>query len=65
MDLGFFDLAPQFFFGFAEAPLKPSEQFIFLAFGEGEIVVRKLGVFLFQLAFDFVPVSFEGKFVHR
>ena len=29
------------------------------AFGEGEIVIGELPVFLLQLAFDFVPVALE------
>jgi hypothetical protein len=32
--------------------LKATEQFIFLAFGEGQIIVGQVGVFLLQLAFN-------------
>jgi hypothetical protein len=58
------DGLPDFLFLFAEALLEASQQFVFLALREDEIVVRKLAVFLFQFAFDFVPISFDFKFSH-
>jgi hypothetical protein len=36
-----------------------------LAFGELEIVIRKLGPLLFQLALGDVPVAFDFEFVHN
>ncbi len=48
------------FLGLAEALLQAAVKLVFLAVGEGEIVVGELTVFLFQFAFEFVPIAFEG-----
>ena len=52
------DLAPDLFFGLPET-LQPPEQFVFLALGEGQIIVREIGIFLLQLALHFIPAAFE------
>jgi hypothetical protein len=57
---GLFDRFP----GFAGALLNAAQQFSLLAFGELEIVIRKLGPLLFQLALGDVPVAFDFEFVH-
>ena len=44
--------------------LQAAQQFLILAFGEREIVVGQVAVFLLQLAFDFVPSAFEFEFSH-
>jgi len=49
---------------FAGALLNATQQFILLAFGELEIVIRELGPLLFQLALGDVPVAFDFEFVH-
>jgi hypothetical protein len=41
---------------FAKALLQAAEQFLFLAFRKFQIIIRKLGVLLLKLSFDFVPV---------
>jgi len=51
--------------GCTRALLNPANQFLGLAFGKLEIVVRKLGPFLFQLAFGNVPVAFDFECVHN
>jgi hypothetical protein len=57
---GLFDRFP----GFAGALLNLAQQFIVLAFGELEIVIRELGPLLLQLAFGNVPVAFDFEFAH-
>jgi hypothetical protein len=44
--------------------LDATDQFILLALGELQIVIRKLREFLFQFAFGDVPVSFGYESVH-
>jgi hypothetical protein len=61
---GFLDGLFDRFTGFAGALLNAAQQFIMLAFGALEIVIRELGPFLFQLALGDVPVAFDFKFVH-
>jgi hypothetical protein len=51
--------------GFARAFLNPAHQFFLLAFRVLEIVIGKLGPFLFQFAFGNVPVAFDFKFRHN
>ena len=46
--------------GFACALLNSANQFVLLAFHELQIIVRELGPFLLQSAFDDVPVSLDG-----
>jgi hypothetical protein len=58
---GLFDL----FTGFAGALLNAAQQFILLAFGKLEIVIRELGPLLFQLALGDVPVAFDFEFVRK
>jgi hypothetical protein len=53
------------FAGFARALLDPADQFILLAFGVLEIIIRELRPFLFQLALGDVPVAFDFEFVHN
>ena len=59
-----FDLFAQGLLRLAGALLQPSEEFFLLALREKEIVVGEAGVFLLQLAGDFVPSAFEGEFGH-
>ena len=58
---GLFDRFP----GFAGALLNAAQQFIMLAFGALEIVIRELGPLLFQLALGDVPVAFNFECVHN
>jgi hypothetical protein len=51
----FFDFFAQLFPGPASSLLQTAEQLIFLA----GIVIGQIGVFLLQLAFDFVPTPSE------
>jgi hypothetical protein len=53
------------FAGFPGALLDPSDQFLGLAFGEMEIVIRELGPFLFELALGDVPVAFDFEGSHN
>jgi hypothetical protein len=53
-----------FFLCAASAFLNASNQFIFFALDELQIVIRQLRKFLFQLALGNVPVSFGGKSAH-
>jgi len=46
------------------ALLDAADQFILLALGELQVVIRKLCEFLFQLALGNVPVSFGGESAH-
>jgi hypothetical protein len=50
---------------FTRALLNPAIEFFVLAFGELEIVIRKLGPLLFQLALGDVPIAFDFEFVHN
>ncbi len=43
--------------------LQTTEHLVFLAFGEGEVVVSQVRVFLLQFTFGFVPVACEFQFV--
>jgi hypothetical protein len=62
---GFLDSLFDRFAGFARALLNPANQFFLLAFGVFQIVIRKLGPFLFQLALGDVPVAFDFEFGHN
>src|ERR1700676_1681907 len=53
------------FAGFAGALLNPANQFFLFAFGVLEIVIRKHGPFLFQLALGNVPVAFDFECGHN
>jgi hypothetical protein len=53
------------FAGFARFFLDATEEFLLLAFGKLEIVVRERGPFLFQLAFGDVPIAFDFKCGHK
>jgi hypothetical protein len=57
------DIAPDVFLALAEPVLEASKHLLFLALGEGQIVVREVGVLLLQLPFDFVPVAFISSLV--
>ncbi len=54
-----FDLFSQIFLRFTEFLLEPPEQLVVFSFGEREVIVGQLRVFLFQFAFDFVPAALE------
>ena len=45
-----FYLAPHLFLCLAKTLLQTAEQLIFLAFGEGQVVVRELPILLFELS---------------
>lgn len=45
--------------------LKLPQQFLGLAFGTLEFVIRERGSFLFQLALDDVKVAFDFEFCHK
>ena len=53
------------FFVLTGTLLYATDQFIFLALDELQIIVRKLREFLLQLALGNVPVSFEDKCAHN
>ena len=53
-------LPSKLFFRFAELLLQTAEKLFVLSFGECEVVIGQLPVFLFQLAFCFVPTAFES-----
>ena len=59
----------QFFFdgfaGFARGLLDAADQFLCLAFGVLEVVIRQLGPFLFELALGDVPVAFDFECIHN
>ena len=59
VERGFLDRFFDRFTGFAGALLYPAKQFVALAFGILEIVIRELGPLLLQLAFGDVPVAFD------
>jgi hypothetical protein len=63
-ELVILDLAAEIFPVLAEPLLKTAEQFILLAFRKNEVVVREVGVLLFQLSFDLIPVPFDFEFSH-
>jgi hypothetical protein len=50
--------------GLTGAFLNATNQFIFFALGELQIVIGELREFLFQLALGNVPVSFGSKYAH-
>jgi hypothetical protein len=62
---GFIERLFDRFAGFPGALLNSADQFLGLAFGELEIVVRELGPFLFQFALGDVPVAFDFKCIHN
>jgi hypothetical protein len=62
---GFLDGLSDCFPGFAGALLNAAQEFIVLAFSELEIVIRKLGPLLFQLALRDVPIAFDFECVHN
>ena len=53
-------LRSKLFFRFAEFLLQTAEKLFILSFGECEVVIGQLPVFLFQLAFCFLPTAFES-----
>ena len=53
-----------FFPGLAGALLDATDEFIFFALRKLEVIIGKLGKFLFQFAFGNIPVSFGGKSAH-
>ena len=57
--------ALDFFLVLAGAFLDASDQFVFLAIHELQVVVRELRKFLFQPAFGDVPVAFHFQCVHK
>jgi uncharacterized membrane protein len=61
---GFLDGLFDRFSGFTGALLYAAQQFIMLAFGALEIVIRELGPLLLQLAFGDVPVAFDFECRH-
>src|ERR1700677_4369707 len=61
-NLHLFDGFAKFLLVPAKALLQAAQQFILFALGKGQIVIGKLAVFLFQLAFDFVPVALDLQF---
>jgi hypothetical protein len=54
-----FNHFPDVLLALAKLLLEPTEQFIILTFGKGQIVVCQIAVALFQFPFDFVPSTFE------
>lgn len=46
-------------FGIPGPLLNASQEFIFLTLFEEQVVIGELGPFLFQVAFDIVPLAFE------
>jgi len=62
---GFFDGLLDRFTGFTRPLLNAAQQFILLAFGELEVVIRELGPLLFQLAFGDVPVALDFECCHN
>jgi hypothetical protein len=58
---GFFDHGTVF----ARAFLDAANQFVELALGELQIVIRELRPFLFQLALGDVPVAFDFECIHN
>ena len=60
----FLDRVFNHFTRFAGEFLNPANQFFLLAFGVTEIIIRKLGPSLFQLALGDVPVAFDFECVH-
>lgn len=55
-----FDFVP----GLAGQFLDATNQFVFFALAELQVVIRKLSKFLFQFAFGNIPISFRGKSAH-
>jgi len=45
--------------------LNPTKQFLGLAFGTLEFLIRECGSFLFQLAFNDVKVALDFEFCHK
>jgi hypothetical protein len=48
----------------AELLLQMAKQFLFLAFGVGQVVVGEIGELLPELPFQLMPLTFELEFVH-
>jgi hypothetical protein len=57
---GVFEARRHLALSFACPLLDAANQFVLLALDELQIIVRELGPFLLQSAFDDVPVSFDG-----
>ena len=55
---------PDFLCALSQPFLKPTNQFVVLAFRVCEIVIRQLGVLLFEFTLDLIPRSSELKFIH-
>ena len=53
------------FLCFAGALLNPAYQFVALTVGIAKVIVCQAGIFLFQLAFGNIPVSFDLLFIHN
>jgi hypothetical protein len=49
----------EFFFCFAEFLLETPKKLVVLPLGECKVVIGQLTVFLFKLAFDFIPTALE------
>ena len=61
---GFLDGLFHRFPGFAGALLNAAQQFVVLAFGALQIVIRELGPLLLELALGDVPVALDFECVH-
>ena len=57
--LQFVDPFLNLLFRFAGMLLKPAIQLIFLSFFIQQIIIRQIGVLLFDLTFCFIPVAFQ------
>jgi len=44
--------------------LDPPQKLVFLSFSIHQVIICQIGVFLFQLTFNNIPVSFPLSFVH-
>jgi hypothetical protein len=60
----FLDRAFNHFTGFPGDLLNPADQLVLFAFSVGEVIIRELRPFLFQLAFGDIPVAFNLECVH-
>ena len=60
----FAENALDLFLRLAGALLNAAQQFLLLPPVELQVVVRQVGVFLFEFAFDDVPVTLQFEFIH-
>jgi hypothetical protein len=58
------DEAADVLLGFTRALLDAANHLFFLSFLEEKIVIRELGILLFELALQGVPIAFEREFSH-